>query len=143
MSWFQRLILPFRFIYRYRARQVVLRSLAREALREERRHQESLLKAFLTSLELIQATSQKESTANAQALVEVAKAMTAQAEVMSEWMKLFQPQQQPQSITVRDEDEIVAEHLRGMDVGLPEHFSSLTPEEQLSWIYHQSAALDD
>lgn len=127
---------PFRFIFRYRQRQAVAAELLRSEREAERSHQAILLKTFLSSLEAIQEASAKESTANAGALIEVAKSITAQAQSFGQWITLFNTTSPPTSSTITEEDEYRAEQLANHQKGLPADIAALPEEFQLAWTLH-------
>lgn len=134
MELFLRLIQPFRFIARYRTRQAIARLREWKLLEADRAHQQTLVTAFLQSLQTIQETSQKESSQNAQALVAVAQAMTAQAAGFGEWMKLFQVGSPPTTSVVREADEYILEQQRKLEAGDPDvDIATLAPEFKLAW----------
>lgn len=141
VNFLSRLIAPFRFISRWRARQSLARMREWRLKEEERKHQLALLQSFLTSLETIQATSAKEATSNSAALVEVAKAMTQQASGFAEWMKLFQVSSPPTSTYVRDEDEYQREQQDALEAGMPSDIAALPEEFRLAWALRNDANL--
>lgn len=104
-------------------------------LEAEREHQKDLATIFLKSLETIQATSAQESKANAEALIAVAKGMTAQAASFGEWMKCFQTTSAPTSTIIREEDEyrMEQERLEAQGLGLPDEMMDLPAEMRLAW----------
>lgn len=133
-AFLTRLILPFRFVSRYRSRQALARMREWREKEAERSHQQALLKTFLTSLETIQETSAKESSANAQALMKVAESVAAQAQSFAEWMKCFQTTTAPTSSVVTEDDEYRSEQLALVKQGLPADVDALPEEFRLAWV---------
>lgn len=125
--WLLRLYEACRFIQRYRNR-------LSEERRLEREHQALLLKTFLTSLETIQETTQKESSENAKAMIEIAKAISAQAMGFGEWMKCFQSNGNPTTSVVREADEYREEQERLVAAGFPADIAALPEEFRLAWV---------
>jgi len=112
----------FGFIRRWRERQE-----AREA--QERAHQLAMLDRVTTMVENLSDSQTKQAAEQGAALVAVAKALAAQADVFASWMKSFQTTDAPTSSVVREEDELAAEQARlfeelGIEPGsaIPEEF---------------------
>jgi len=104
--------------------------------REEREHQHRLLETFFTK-------QLEASRVSQEGVLAIAQAVTAQAGVLSTWLKGFHIEDPSPALpqTVRPEDEWVAEQLRLHTNHDPSAFPvDLPPEFQLAWAINQTNA---
>jgi hypothetical protein len=113
----------------------------REERHRERLHQEVMLDKVLASLESIHEAAYKQNSADSQALIAVAKGMTAQATAFGDWIKCFQTAQVPTTSNVREEDEYLAEQERLVALGLPADLAVLPEEYRLAYVLNHDPNL--
>ena len=113
-AWVFRIFEVFRFIQRYRDRQLAREETARQERREEREHQRLMLEAIFNKVV-------ENSKQQSDAIIQLAKAQQSSADVLTTWLKGFQitnPNPEPPQ-TVRPEDEWAREQVRLREMGVP------------------------
>ena len=104
---------------------------ARAEREAEREHQRAMLETIFTKMVEF-------STENSKPIRELAEAQKAQAEVLMTWLKGFQvPPEPTPSVTVREEDEFLAELQRTGTIPTDKIPVGLPPELQLAWVLKQ------
>lgn len=103
---------PFRFLKHARERSALEAHLLRAERARERAHQQDMLESIFSRIE----SSQK---ATMEGFVEMAKGTQEQAKAFHTWLEMFQSSSAPESSTVRDSDEWLAEQQRLKDQGFP------------------------
>lgn len=114
MNYFLQFVQLFRFIQNYRNRQAAKEEAQRQERREEREHQRLMLEAIFSKMV-------EQAAVQADALIQLAKAQQASAEVLSSWLKGFQlsnPSPEPPQV-VHPEQEWAREQMRLREAGLP------------------------
>lgn len=129
MTWLE----PFRFITHYRQRKRQAEDTLWFERNAEREHQRKLLSLFLTSLETMQDAQTEQRTADSQALIAVAKGMTAQAESFNSWLTSFQTSEKPTTSIIRESDEYAEEQERLLSAGFPADIAALPEEFRMAY----------
>lgn len=135
---------PFRFIKHSRERADYLAQWdlrvateraeqALEKSRFEQAHQLTLAKTFMDGLTAMQEAQRDAQQTSVDGLMEIAKAISAQAESFGKWIALFQTSGPATSSVVRDEDELLKEQMALLEAGMPAELAELPEELRLAW----------
>ena len=127
----------FQFLERRRQRLEDVRVLEAEERAAERQHQLLVMQSMFSGLlDVVKA--------NQEGLLEIAKAQTAQAQTITEWLKSFQVSTPPEPpMSVEQTDSWIEEQKARALAGDPEAFAGLPPEFQLAAVLNRLEGPDE
>lgn len=104
-----------------------------DGLKAERDHQLALAQTFMEGLTEMQEAQRASQQISVDGLMEIAKAISAQAASFGQWIALFQTSGPTSSSVVRDEDEILRDQMKLLEAGMPAELADLPEELRLAW----------